>query len=263
MHEEPYNTAPTWVPLQKADERLFRYLGDFTRVTLNQLLTRGHVPVLSVRRDLVGALPERVEGLLAKASGIDVVSHNNWILAHYRFASEQDAQKVLGPQSCFTWGAPVSGGLIVNLDFDQVQLCWATLVGELRRVGRIPADEAALRKLGLWPDSCEPVDGGDADGAPIGAEPVHDQMIPEAPGAPSIADPLAEWIFAQHSRRMSCDALYTEARSTQLWEFRKTDFLASYQKVYRTEPHRPRATGWPFRSPYSERAREAEIIENK
>ncbi len=170
MHREPDITAPTWVPLQKADERLFRYLGDFTQFTLNQLLTRGRVPVLSVRRDVVGALPDRVEGLLANASSIDVVSHNNWILAHYRFASEQDAQKVLGPQSCFTWGAPASGGLIVNLDFDQVQLCWATLIGELRRVGRIPADEAALRKLGLWPDSWGPIGSGAADEPPRSAE---------------------------------------------------------------------------------------------
>ena len=97
MHEEPYNTAPTWVPLQKADERLFGYLGDLTQSTLNQLLTRGRVPVLSVRTDLVGALPDRVEYLLAKASSINVVSHNNQILAHYRFASEQDAHQVLGP----------------------------------------------------------------------------------------------------------------------------------------------------------------------
>jgi hypothetical protein len=267
MHEKPSNTAPSWVPLQKAGERLSRCLGDSTRFTLNQLLTRGRVPVLSVRRDVVGALPDRVEGLLAKASSIDVVSHNNWILAHYRFASEEDAQKVLGPQSCFTWGAPVSGGLIVNLDFDQVQLCWATLIGELRRVDRIPADEAALRTLGLWPGSCEPVDGGDADGAPRGAEPVDDRITPEAGGTSSLRHRLTEWIFDRHQRfpRKTFEALYAEARtlSAQLGEFQKADLLAAYRKVYATEPHRPPATGWRLRIPYSERARPREITTNK
>ena len=261
MDEEPYTTGPSWVPLHEAAERLSRYLGDFTLFALNDILARGRVPVLAVRRDVVAMLPDQVEGLLANASSINVVSHNNVILAEYRFASEQDAHQVLGPRSCFTWGAPVSGGLIVNLEFDQVQLCWATLIGELRRVRRVPADEATLRKLGLWLDSREPVDGGAANRAPRGAEPVDDQMIPEAPGAPSIADPLAEWIFAQHSRRVSCEALYAEALSTHLGEFRKADFVAAHRKVYATEPHRPPATGWPFRSPYSERAKE--IIKNK
>jgi hypothetical protein len=77
---------------------------------------------------------------------------------------------VLGPRSHFTWGDPVSGGLIVNLDFDQVRLCWAILLGELRQVGGGPADEAALRKL--WSGFKEPVGRGAADEAPQGAEPL-------------------------------------------------------------------------------------------
>ena len=92
-------------------------------------------------------------------------------------------------------------------------------------------------------------------------------MIPEAPGAPSVADPLAEWIFDQHqcSPRMTSEALYAEARalSAQLGEFKKTDFLAAFGKVYASKPHAPPATGWPLRSPYSERARAKEITNKK
>jgi hypothetical protein len=253
MPEEPHKTTgPSWVPLHEADERLSHYLGDFTRITLNDVLARGRVSVLAMRSDVVAAVPDQVEGLLARASSINVVSHNNAILTQYRFASEQDAHQVLGPRSFFTWGVPVSGGVIVNLHFSQVQLCWAALIGELRRVGRVPADEAALHKLGLWSDSWEPVDGQGADKAPRGAEPVGDQMIPAAEGTPLLHDPIAEWIFNQHARRMSCNALYAEALSAQLGEFRKAEFVAAYGKVYATEPHRPPATGWPLRSPYKE-----------
>ena len=38
MHEEPYTTGPSWVPLHDAAERLSRYLGDFTLFALNDIL---------------------------------------------------------------------------------------------------------------------------------------------------------------------------------------------------------------------------------
>jgi hypothetical protein len=135
MHREPDTLEPPWLPLNEAAELLSQYRGDFTPFELNDVLARGRVPVLAMRRDVVAMRPDRVEGLLAKASEINVVSHSNAILAHYRFASEQDALQVLGPRSQFTWGNPISGGLIVNLDFDKVRVCWATLMRELRSVG--------------------------------------------------------------------------------------------------------------------------------
>jgi hypothetical protein len=77
----------------------------------------------------------------------------------------------------------------------------------------------------------------------------------EAEGAPaaSIDDRLAEWIFVQHSRRISQKALLTAALDAQLGEFRKADFGVAYRKVYASKAHRPPATGWPLRSPYKER----------
>jgi hypothetical protein len=57
-------------------------------------------------------------------------------------------------------------------------------------------------------------------------------MIPAAEGTPLLHDPIAEWIFNQHARRMSCNALYAEALSAQLGEFRKAEFVAAYGKVY-------------------------------
>ena len=170
MRRKPNTTGPSWVSLHEAAERLSRYFGDFTRLALNDVLARGRVPVLAMRRDVVAMLPDRVEGLLAQASEINVIPDNNAILAHYRFASEQDAHQVLGRRSHFTWGDPVSGGLIVNLDFDQVRLCWKTLLDELRRVDWGPTHEAALRKLELSPDCWEPVE------APQEAEPPSDTL---------------------------------------------------------------------------------------
>jgi hypothetical protein len=189
MRREPDITGPSWLSLHEAAERLSRYLGDFTRFALNDVLARGLVPVLAMRRDAVAMLPDRVEGLLAKASGINVVSHNNTILAHYRFASEQDFHQVLGPRSHFTFADPGPRGrpLIVNLDFDQVRICWAILIGELRRVGGVSADETTLRKLGLWPDSWDPVSSSPSDEAPQGVEPRGDTrgLAPVRPPAPS------------------------------------------------------------------------------
>ena len=170
MRRKPNTTGPSWVSLHEAAERLSRYFGDFTRLALNDVLARGRVPVLAMRRDVVAMLRDQVQGLLAQASEINVVPDNNAILAHYRFASEQDAHQVLGPRSHFTWGDPVSGGLIVNLDFDQVRLCWVTLLDELRRVDWGPTHEAALRKLDLSPASWEPVE------APQDAEPRGDTL---------------------------------------------------------------------------------------
>src|SRR6266581_5291120 len=77
MHREPDTASPQWVPLDEAAERLSRYRGDFTRFVLNDVLARGRVPVHAMRRDVVAMLPDRVEGLLAQASEINVIPDNN------------------------------------------------------------------------------------------------------------------------------------------------------------------------------------------
>ncbi len=271
MHREPDTSGPQWLPLDEAAERLSRYLNNFTRFVLNDVLARGRVPVLAMRRDVVGPLPNQIEGLLAKASSINVVSHNNAILAEYQFASQQDVRPVLGPRSTLADPEPRRFPLIIKLDFDQVRVCWATLMRELRQIGWGPADEQAaiLRKNGLWPDSWGPIGSGrPADELPQGAGPGGGTLTPApapeiqnavtaardtAEAAPPIDDPLAGWIFAQHSRGMSCEALYAEARRAPPREFRKSDFVTAYGKVYATQRHRPPATGWPLRSPYKER----------
>jgi len=123
-------------------------------------------------------MPEQVEDLLGKAAKIAVISHNNAIFAHYQFSSEQKADGLLGPQSNWRFANPDSRWLPLNADpdlrwlplnFDQVQVCWATLMRELHRVQRGPPDE--VRKLGLWPDSWDPVDGALPITHRIGAEP--------------------------------------------------------------------------------------------
>ena len=74
-------------------------------------------------------------------------------------------------------------------------------------------------------------------------------------GTPSMVDRLAEWIYQRRSWRKSYEALYDEARNAQLGEFRTTDSLTAYRKVYATKPHAPPKTGWPLRSPYKERSK--------
>jgi hypothetical protein len=275
MHREPDTTEPRWLPLHEASERLSSYLSNSTGFVLNESLARGRVPVLAMRGDLPTMLPDRVEDMLAKARRVFVIAHNDVIRADYLFSGEQDIQQVFGPRSDFTLAElePRRFPLIINMDFGQVRVCWATLMRELRQIGWHPADEQAaiLRKNGLWPDSWGPIGSGrPADESPQGAGPRGGTLTPapapeihkaikaanstaQAAPAASIDDPLADWIFAQHSRRMSCEALYAEARRAPPREFRKADFVAAYGKVYATQRHRPPATGWPLRSPYKER----------
>ena len=150
MHREPDIAEPQRLPLHEAAERLSCYLSNQTQFVLNEVLARGRVPVLAMRRDIVGPLPDQVEGLLARASSIRVVSHNNAILAEYQFASEQDVRQVLGPRSTLAYPEPRRFPLIINLDFDQVWVCWETLMRELRRVGWAPADETAATARRQW-----------------------------------------------------------------------------------------------------------------
>jgi hypothetical protein len=73
---------------------------------------------------------------------------------------------------------------------------------------------------------------------------------------PSAAERLAEWIFARHApgRNTTFDKLYVAAcHDPELGDFAKAELQAAFQRVYDTKPHRPRATGWPLRSPYRER----------
>lgn len=66
---------------------------------------------------------------------------------------------------------------------------------------------------------------------------------------------LAEWIFAQRGAGTNTfDKLYTAARSApKIGGFAKAELQAAFRRVYETKRHRPRATGWPLRSPYRER----------
>jgi hypothetical protein len=173
MYRAPVVAGSEWVPLNEAAARL-SYLGASTRFVLEDMLGRGCVPVLAMRRDLPAILPDQVGDLLAKAGSLTVLSPKNVIVAHYQFASEQEAHQLLGPRSHFTQTIPDPSRrpLLVNVDFDQVRLCWATLLGELRRFGGAPDDELSLRKLGLWPGSSETVNGKKpANEAAEGVEP--------------------------------------------------------------------------------------------
>jgi hypothetical protein len=81
-----------------------------------------------------------------------------------------------------------------------------------------------------------------------GNKPKDDDAPQPAPAAASIDPALADWIFAQHSRRLTFNALCGEAaRGAQLGDFRKADFLAAYKLVYETARGRPPVTGWPLR----------------
>jgi hypothetical protein len=181
MHREASIAVPEWVPLNEAAVRL-SYLGVSARFVLGDMLQRGCIPVLALRRDLPAILPDQVEALLAKAGSLSVISPKDVIVGHYQFASEQEAHQLLGPRSHFTRTIPDHPRrrpLIVNVDFDQVRLCWATLLGELRQVGGVLADELTLRKLGLWPDSWESVIGREpADEATEGVGPAGDPLKP-------------------------------------------------------------------------------------
>jgi hypothetical protein len=91
--------------------------------------------------------------------------------------------------------------------------------------------------------------GGHSAGEPCSASPGPKPPVPSGP-----ADRLAEWIFARRARRLTCKALYEEARRDPvLGTFRKAQFLEAFGSVYETQPHRPPATGWPLCSPYKER----------
>jgi hypothetical protein len=66
---------------------------------------------------------------------------------------------------------------------------------------------------------------------------------------------LADWVFSMRGQLPSFKKLYDVARKdSRVGPFKKKDFLAAYQAVYETKPHRPPATGWPLRSPYREHA---------
>jgi hypothetical protein len=93
--------------------------------------------------------------------------------------------------------------------------------------------------------------------------PVEAEPEPGTTAAP-IDDRLANWIFDQHDGRSPIyDELLKKARALggQLGQFRTTDFLAAYQRVYQTKANAPPATGWPLRSPYRERATERKVAE--
>jgi hypothetical protein len=152
MQNESDRTGLSLVWLGEAADRLSCYLGDFTRFALNDISGRKNVPVLAIRSDLLTMLPDRVEELLHRARKISVVSHNNEILADYEFHSEQEADQLFGPRSNWRHFADPNAGRIA-LKFERVQVCWTALMRELRQIGWGPADEAGLRKLGLWRES--------------------------------------------------------------------------------------------------------------
>jgi len=109
---------------------------------------------------------------------------------------------------------------------------------------------ASLRAL------CDPARLGGAQVVP--PEPATAASVePAEVSAPAMNDRLAVWIFGQHGRSLSYDALLKEAVGAQLGAFRTGDFRAAYKKVYETKRGRRRATGWPLRSPYKERLSES------
>jgi hypothetical protein len=75
-------------------------------------------------------------------------------------------------------------------------------------------------------------------------------------------DKLAGWIFAKRLQLQKFDDLYAAA-PVDLGEFKKADLLSAFRLVYATKAHRPPITGWPLRSPYSERAHEEGLTKNK
>ena len=208
MHGESDTAGPSWdtlqdpVPLQQAAECLSHYLGDFTRFALSDILSRRRVPVLARRSDVLAMLPDRVEDLLGKASKVVVISHDNAIRAHYRFSGEQEADQLFGPLSNWrSFTAPDLRGLaLILIEFC---VCWTTLLRELRRVGWGPADEAALRKLKLWPGSWEPISSGSANEARANAEPAGDTLT--LLGQPPSAETGSEAALAELGMSASPD----------------------------------------------------------
>ena len=294
MHGESDTAGPSWdtlqdpVPLQQAAECLSHYLGDSTRFALSDILSRRRVPVLARRSDVLAMLPDRVEDLLGKASKVVVISHDNAIRAHYRFSGEQEADQLFGPLSNWrSFTAPDSRGLA--LIFDRVLVCWTTLLRELRRVGWGPADEAALRKLKLWPGSWEPISSGSANEARASAEPAGDTLtlLGQPPSAETgseaalaesgmsaspdnetvaenVVERLADFIFSKRPELgQHQDHLYKAARADGgLGRFTKADFLAAYQQVYETKPGRPQQADGRC-APNTERTPMGRSLQNK
>jgi hypothetical protein len=74
------------------------------------------------------------------------------------------------------------------------------------------------------------------------------------PVEPASIERLAEWIYARHGERHTFDQLYeAAARDSEISGVRKTDLQIAYRQVYDSSPHRPPASGWSLRQPYSER----------
>lgn len=68
---------------------------------------------------------------------------------------------------------------------------------------------------------------------------------------------LAEWILNQRGQLRGFKKLYAAAlKDSSVGTFKKEDLLAAFQAVYRTEPHRPPATGWTLQPDYQRRAEE-------
>jgi hypothetical protein len=69
----------------------------------------------------------------------------------------------------------------------------------------------------------------------------------------NVLERLADWIFSMRRQERRFEKLYeTALKDIHVGPFEKINFLAEYQLVYQTKPHRPPATGWPLRSPYKE-----------
>jgi hypothetical protein len=106
----------------------------------HNIIGRGQVPVTAIRSDIpVSTTPERVEGLLAKATRTVVSLWGDEITAHY--SGEQDRRSILGPRSNLE---SVPGGLIWwsysgstdwAIGFRSVRVHWPELVKALEEAG--------------------------------------------------------------------------------------------------------------------------------
>jgi hypothetical protein len=156
------------ISLEEAAERL-QYFGEFARFALDDRLGTGRVPAFAYRSDVSAMMHDHIEHLLAKAHSVYAFSAANRILAYYRVSSEQEADALFGPRS--NWRSIEWNARGLEIEFTAVVVDWPKLYESLRESGKWqPADEtkAALRKVGQWSDSWEPMGSGPADEAPQG-----------------------------------------------------------------------------------------------
>ena len=92
------------------------------------------------------------------------------------------------------------------------------------------------------------------DGAPARYDDSPAALTEPSPPVSDPIEPLAEWVYAQHSppTPLTFNALWDLA-ITKFEMVKKADFRKAYHRIYDTKPHRPPATGWPLQTPYRER----------